>query len=158
MAPAGAPASRLNVSVLSGRSVSLAVAANVNSTPSSTAWSPIGSSTGARFTSLTAIVIVSKSSKAGVPLSVTRTVTLNVPGPSASVGVQLKTPVCGSIVAPAGAPASRVNVSVSSGRSGSLAAAVNVSSVPSSTAWFPIGSSTGAEVEVTISSTPLASW
>ena len=56
--------------------MSLATAVNVNSTPSSTDWFPIGASTGAAFTSLTAIVIVSKASRAGVPPSVTRIVTL----------------------------------------------------------------------------------
>ena len=75
-APAGAPASRLNVFVLAGRSASVAVAVNVSRLPSLTDLLPIAASTGATLTSLTVMLIVSKSLSAGEPLSVTRTVTL----------------------------------------------------------------------------------
>ena len=64
------------VSAFAGMSVSVAVAVNVSSVCSSTLWLPIAASTGATFTSLTVIVIVSASSRAGVPSSVTRTVTV----------------------------------------------------------------------------------
>ena len=49
----------------------------------------------------------------------------------------------GSMPAPSGAPASRLNVSTFAGVSGSLAVAMNESVSPSSTDWFPIGASTG---------------
>ena len=88
---------------------------------------------GATLTSFTVICIVSESSSVGVPSSVTRIVTGNTPGPSDSVGVHENTPVLGSIVASAGAPASSENVNVFAGRSASVAVAVNDSSVSSST-------------------------
>jgi hypothetical protein len=48
-----------------------------------------------------------------------------VPGPCASVGIQVNTPVVPSMDAPAGASTSE-NVSVFAGRSASVAVAVNV--------------------------------
>ena len=50
--------------------------------------------------------MVSNALSAGVPLSVTRTLTLWSAGPWASVGVQVNTPVVESIAAPVGAPES----------------------------------------------------
>ena len=75
---ASAAASRLYVSVWAGRSWSVAVAVNASVACSSTVLSPIAPSTGATFTSLTVIVIVSASVRfAGfVPLSVTVIVTV----------------------------------------------------------------------------------
>ncbi len=73
-APDGAPASRLNVRLFTGRSGSLAVAVNESVVPSFTVWSPMTARTGAALTSATVTVIVSESLKAGVPLSVIRTV------------------------------------------------------------------------------------
>ena len=70
LAPAGAPASKLNASELAGRSASVAVAVNDNSVNSSTVWSPIALSTGATLTSFTVTVIVSESSSA--PLTLTK--------------------------------------------------------------------------------------
>ena len=93
---------------MAGRSASVAVAVNVSRLPSLTVLFPIAASTGATLTSLTVMLIVSESLSAGEPLSVTRTVTLYVPGPWLSVGVQVKTPVVALIAAPAGAPASRL--------------------------------------------------
>ena len=58
-------------------------------------------STGAVFVSVTAMVKLA--CEVAPPVSVTRTVTGYVPGPSPSLGVQLKTPVVGTIVAPVGA-------------------------------------------------------
>src|SRR2546426_11959983 len=51
---------------------------------------------------ITTMVIVSVSLNGGVPLSVTRTVTVLVPGVCAGVGVQVNTPVNGLIPAPTG--------------------------------------------------------
>ena len=59
----------------------MAVAVNVKRLPSLTVRLPIAASTGATLTSFTVIVIVSESLSAGEPLSVTRTVTLKLPGP-----------------------------------------------------------------------------
>ena len=75
-APAGAPASSENASALAGTSASAAVAVNVNGEPSLAVRLPMLASTGGVFAAATWIAIVSKSSRAGVPLSVTRTVTL----------------------------------------------------------------------------------
>src|SRR5439155_15284910 len=75
------------------------------------------------------------------PLSVTRTVTGNVP---VADGVQLKAPVEPLIVAPAGAPASNENVSVFAGTSPSVAVAVKVTGVPTVPVLFPIAARTGA--------------
>jgi len=90
----------------------------------------------------TAIEITSKSSSAGLPLSVTRTVTGNVPD---AEGVQLKAPVEELIVAPDGAPASSENANVFAGLSVSVAVAVKVTGAPTLPVWFPIAASTGAE-------------
>src|SRR5262245_1815950 len=125
-APEGAP-TRENVTVWAGVSASVAVAVNVYGTSSgmvTVAGTP--PTTGARFTSFTWMEIVVVSASGGVPLSVTRTVAVKSPGPCDSVGVQVKTPVPGSIAAPAGAPASSENVNDWAGRSASLAVAVNV--------------------------------
>src|SRR5258708_16892188 len=82
----------------------------------------MAASTGATLTSFTVMVIVFSSKRLGEPLSVTRTVTGKLPGPWASVGVQVKAPVAGSMLAPAGAPL-RLKVRVLAGRSGSVAVA-----------------------------------
>ena len=75
---------------------------------------------------------VSESASAGVPSSATIISTVNVPGPSASVVVQLKSPP-GVIAAPAGAPTPRLNASKFAGVSASVAVAVNDSVDNSST-------------------------
>src|SRR5207244_2612561 len=72
LAPAGAP-TRLKVSVLAGRSGSVAVAVKVSKWPSSTVLLPRGPRTGGRFTSRTVTVMVSSANRLGEPLSVTRT-------------------------------------------------------------------------------------
>ncbi len=72
----------------------------------------------------------------------TRTTKLYDPGPWPSVGLHEKTPLAGSIVAPAGAP-SRLKIKVLDGRSGSLAVIVMVRRVPSTKIRSPTGSSTG---------------
>src|SRR5689334_14088661 len=100
---------------------------------------------GAEFTSFTITTNVFASLMGGEPLSVTRTVILLVAGPWDSDGIQVKTPPLALTAAPAGAPASRLNVSVLDGRSGSVAVTVNESNVPSFTVRFVIAPSTGAE-------------
>src|SRR5258706_2274353 len=114
-APAGAPESRLNVSDCAGISGSLAVLVKVSSTPSVTVLLLMGERMGALFTSFTTIEIVSKALRAGEPLSVTRIVTLFVPGPCASVGLHVNRPDDPLMLVPEGAPGSRLNVSVWAG-------------------------------------------
>src|SRR5262245_41126532 len=78
----------------------------------------------------------------GEPLSLTRTITLFVLGPCASVGVQVNTPLVALILAPGGA-LTKLNESVLAGLSGSVAEAVSVSVAPSLIVWLPIGANTG---------------
>src|SRR6185503_17850096 len=87
--------------------------------------------------------ISSESLRLPVPLSVTMTVIGYVPGPCASVGVQVNAPPA-VIAAPAGAPAPSENVSVCAGTSASVAVAVKLNSASSLTVLFPIGARTGA--------------
>src|SRR5205823_5317896 len=115
VAPGGGP-TRLKVSVLAGRSGSLAVAVTVMSVSSLLVRLLIGFSTGGEFTSLTTTVNVLASLSGGVPLSVTRTVSMLVEGPCASVGVQVNAPLAELIAAPAGAPGSRLKCSVFAGK------------------------------------------
>src|SRR5436190_484516 len=79
-------------------------------------------STGATLTSATVSLIVALSLS---DPSLTTTSKVYTPGPCASVGVQVKTPVVASMLAPVGAPL-KLNVKVWAGRSGSVAEAVNV--------------------------------
>ena len=60
--------------------------------------------TGGVFSSRTTTRKLLVALSGGEPLSVTPTMMRAVPGPCASVGVQVNTPVTGSMVAPAGAP------------------------------------------------------
>src|SRR4030067_934960 len=62
------------------------------------------------------------------------------PGPAG--GAQVKRPA-GVMLAPAGAPGSRLKVRVLAGRSGSLAVAAKGSSVSSVTVWFPMAARGG---------------
>ncbi len=98
-----APESRLKERLFAGKSASVAEAVKVSRLPSSTLLLPIVASSGAWLISPTVMLMVSKSSRPGVPSSVTRTVTECTAGPCVSVGVQLNCPVVGSMVAPAGA-------------------------------------------------------
>jgi len=59
------------------------------------------------------------------------------------VGVQVKTPVAGSIAAPAGAPGSRLKVSGLAGRSGSVATAAKVKGRVGRMRWLGIAASAG---------------
>src|SRR5216683_1566672 len=110
------PATRANVRMLAGISGSVAVLVTVK--------------VGALFTSLTMTVKFLVSLSGGIPLSVTRMVMTFVLGPCASVGVQVRTPVVESSVIPLG-PATKENVSVFAGISGSVAVLVTVKVVNS---------------------------
>src|SRR5438876_341413 len=101
LTPAGAE-TRLKVRLLTGRSVSLAELVTTNVLSFLIVWSATAASTGALFTSFTITVKLLLSLRAGVPLSVTLTVIRIVLGPCASVGVQVRTPLPGSRLTPAG--------------------------------------------------------
>src|SRR5919204_96531 len=137
-APCGAPC-KLYVSVLAGRSASVACAVNVSSVCSSTVLSAIGASTGAWLTSLTVTCTVWLALSAGVLLSVTTTSNEYTPGPCASLGVQVKTPVFGLMAAPGGIVPFRLKVSPDGGVSASVAVAVKGKTCCSSTGLFAIG-------------------
>ncbi len=119
----------------------------LKSCPAVTVCAAIGSSVGCWLTSPTVTVSVSRSLRFGLPLSVTTTSKVNVPGPWDSVGVHANAPVVGLIDAPAGicplVPLARLKVSICPA-SGSLAVAVNVSNWPSSMLWLPMELRTGA--------------
>ena len=83
--------------------------------------------------SFTVMENVSESLRLGEPSSVTVTVTEKTPGPWDSLGVQLNRPVNGSMLAPLGAPGSKLKVNTLAGTSLSLAVAVNDNGLPSST-------------------------
>src|SRR5439155_1282319 len=90
------------------------------------------------------MLIASKSFMAGLPLSVTRTVTGNVP---VADGVQLKAPVPAPIVAPvaAGVPSVSDQVIVFAGTSESVAVTVKVNAANSFVVLLPGFVTTGAE-------------
>src|SRR5580765_3488739 len=122
----GAPGSRLNVSVLPGMSGSLATLVIVKVCCSIIVRFEIVVITGGKLLSSTVTEKVLASLNGGEPLSVTRTVMLLTPGPCASVGVHVNTPLVGLMLALGGAPGSRLNVSVLPGTSGSFATLVIV--------------------------------
>src|SRR2546425_1205692 len=144
LAPVGAPGSRLKVSTLAGISASLADTLKVNSVPSLIVWLAIAASTGAAFASLTTTLKVLLSLRLGVPLSVTRTVTVFVLALAAPLGFQLSPPLLALMVMPAGTPGFRLYVSVLAGTSASVAVAVSVNGLSSLTVWSAITASTGA--------------
>src|SRR5512138_2653288 len=95
--------------------------------------------TGGELDSVTTTTKESVTLMGGTPLSVTRTVSVLVEGPWSGSGVQLKTPLDESMVAPAGAPGSRLKARVWAGRSESVARTVKVSRVCLRTVWLPMG-------------------
>src|SRR5262245_20701908 len=133
-APAGGEI-RLNVSVLAGRSGSLAVAVSVKVLPSLTIWLAMAPSTGGLFTSLAVTKKLLVSLKLGEPLSLTRKVIVVVPEAWFGLGVQVKIPVDGSIAAPAGG-LTKLKVRVLVGRSVSVAVLVMISVTPSLMVWL----------------------
>src|SRR5439155_1312308 len=76
--------------------------------------------------------------------SVTRTVIRFVLGPCASVGLQVNRPLVALMLAPAGAPGSRLKVRVLAGRSGSVAVFVTTNVLSSSIIWSAGTVRTGA--------------
>src|SRR5205814_6002824 len=115
------------LSVLAGRSASLAVLVTTRALSSLIVWSAGTVNTGALFTSRTTTVKLLVALRGGAPLSVRRTVIKLVLGPCASVGVQLSTPVLASRRTPVGAE-TRPKLSVLVGRSASLAVLVTTRS------------------------------
>ena len=77
--------------------------------------------------SSTLIATVLTADIAGVPSSLTRTVTIYTPYRCDGAVVHVNRPVRGSIPAPSGAPGSKLNVSPLAGQSGSPADAVKLS-------------------------------
>src|SRR5436190_21841308 len=98
-APVGAAVSE-KVSLFVGISESLADAVKVRGESSTIDWLTIAVRAGAVFDSATVRLKVFVVLKAGVPLSLTETVTGYFPGPCSSVGVQVRTPVSGLSCAP----------------------------------------------------------
>src|SRR5688572_20040812 len=143
---AGPPLEETNeyVSSWAGKSASLAITPKATGVPSETVQSLTGASTGGMFTSTTKTVNCTASLSVGWESSDTRTATAYVPGPCTSVGVQLISPVDGSMVIPSGAPGSRLKVSNEPSKSGSVAALVTSSRLPSLIARLSRGASTGA--------------
>src|SRR5258708_1744079 len=82
--------------------------------------------------------------KPGAPSSVTRTVTLLVVFASVSAVTQTNSPLVGLIVEFPGAPASRPNVRLLGGLSGSVAEFVNIKTAPACKVRSVIAASTGA--------------
>src|SRR5437867_2967477 len=106
-------------------------------------WSAGTVSTGALFASVTTTVKLLLSLSAGTPLSLTFTVIRFVLGPWPSVGVHVSTPVVGLTLTPEG-PDTRLNVSVLSGTSVSVAVFVTTSVLNSVMFWSAGTVSTGA--------------
>ncbi len=131
--PEGTLLTKLKVRLLAGRSESLPETVTARGLPSSTDRSLRGANTGALLPSVTVTVKVWAPDSGGEPLSVTRTGMVTVAGPCASVGVHVNTPVAGLMLAPDGAPASRLKASVFAGASASVAVKVRVSVLPSVT-------------------------
>src|SRR5262245_58856722 len=74
-----------------------------------------------------------------------------------TAGVQVKTPVTGSMAAPSGAPGSRLNRRIAAGKL-SLALAVNLSWLPAVNSLLPMGASVGgfgSGLPLVMSSKPL---
>ena len=90
----------------------------------------------------------------GEPESVTRTFTKFVVEASATSGVQLNRPVAASMLAPRGAPGSRLKDSACAGTSTSVAVAVKCSVFSTTISLVPMAASTGASLtEFTVSVT-----
>src|SRR5947207_2053806 len=96
------------------------------------------------------MVIASNALEGGTQWSVTRMVARYEPGPCASVGVQVNTAVTGLMLAPFGAPMSRLKVSSCAGKSGSLALAVKISGMLSLAVRSPMGARTGGLFGTTV--------
>src|SRR5881394_1487746 len=133
----------MKVSVLAGRSASVAALVSTKVLSSSILWLVGTFNTGALLTSPTMTVKLLVALRAGTPLSVTFTVIRLVLGPCASVGVQVNTPVLVSMVIPAGED-TRLNADVLAGMSLSAAELVTTNEVNSLIVWFGGTVNTGA--------------
>src|SRR5258706_13777941 len=104
--------------------------------------SACGGSAGGRLISLISTLKVLASLSLGEPSSVTITVIAFVPGPSASEGVQVKTPLGGLMTPPSGVWL-RLKVRPSDGPSPSVAAAGKLSVPPYLATWLVSDAGTG---------------
>src|ERR1043166_946567 len=132
-AATGAPGSRVKVNMFVGTSMSVANAVKLTVSPTYTARFEMAASIGAVFTSFTITVNVCVAESDGEPLSITRKEIVFVPGPCASVGVHVMTPVLVLMIIPTG-DCSSANVSVFVGKSVSDAEFVIIN-VVSSLIW-----------------------
>src|SRR5262249_18708291 len=121
---------RLKVRMFTGMSGSVAEAETLRVVNSLIVWSDGTVRTGGLFTSLTMALNDLVWLRLGDPSSVTRTVTVFVLGPCASVGVQEIAPVFVLMVIPAGAE-TKLKVKLLAGISGSVAEADTLSVVSS---------------------------
>src|SRR6266542_4056852 len=121
------PDTSAKVSVLAGRSESVAVAFTLNRVCSAMVCVPGTVSSGAEFASVTMTRKLLVALRLGEPLSETRTVTVLVLGPCATVGVQAMAPA-EETVRPGG-PDTSAKVSVLAGKSESVAVAFTLNRV-----------------------------
>ena len=129
----GGPDTSENTRRFGGLSASVAELVTVKVMPAATVRSGTGASSGAWFTSVTITVKVCVALKGGLPLSVTTMTNWLVPGPSASPGVQVKSPLVGLSKAPLVGARPKLKVSASLGKSASVATFVTISVCPSAT-------------------------
>ncbi len=121
--------------MLAGWSLSVAARFTVSSVNSATVRLVTAASTGALFTSVTTIATACVANVPALFVSTSRTRTRFVVGPSASVGIQLKTPFVAFTEAPDGDPAARLKRNVATELK-FVAIFVNVSRLPSATVRF----------------------
>src|SRR5947207_2139693 len=136
------PDTKAKLSVLAGRSESVAVALTLSAVCSPMVWVPGTVRTGALFTSFTNAGKLVLSVSRGVPLSETCTVKVRVRGAWGSGGVQAVVPPA-ETGRPDG-PDTKAKLSVLAGRSGSVAVALTLSAVCSAMVWVPGTVRTGA--------------
>src|SRR5215467_7543697 len=110
--------------------------------PTAIVWLAIADRTGGLLVGVTTTEKVWVALSEGWPLSVTITLKRLVPT-CAAVGVQLNTPLDGSMLALAAAPLPRLKVNTCGGLSGSVARLVITSCVPTTMVWLAIAVRTG---------------
>src|SRR5437762_1855542 len=136
------PDTKAKLSVLAGRSESVAVALTLSAVCSAMVWVPGTVRTGRSEERRVGNGCMLVALRLGVPLSKSRTVTVLVRGPCASVGVQAMAPPADT-VRPVG-PDTKAKLSVLAGRSESVAVALTLSAVCSAMVWVPGTVRTGA--------------
>src|SRR5271157_1463234 len=114
LAPVGASASKVNVTVWGGRSVSVALAVKLRSVLAYTTWLDNAARMGGVLGAPTTTVKLLLSESGGVPLSAAMIEIRLVLGPWAALGTQTKRPLA-EMLAPAGAPGPRLKVMVCGG-------------------------------------------